>query len=156
MDIGGSVELCLGAVAESYPPQCAGVPMTGWTWDGVEGAERSGEVSWGAYAVTGRYDGETFTLTGQPMLLALYDPMAPEDPTGGGTGDTAEPRLIEIQDQLPELLGDDGASYLGSFPDRGYLWVDMVWDDGTLQDAADEDFGDDVVVIRSALRPVEG
>jgi len=31
----------------------------------------------------------------------------------------------------------------------------VVWDDGTWQDAADEEFGDDVVVIRSALRALE-
>lgn len=152
MDVDGTVEFCLGPVAESYPPQCSGVPMAGWSWDGVEGAESSGEVRWGSYAVAGRYDGKTFTATRPPMLLALYDPMAPEDPTGGREGDTAEPRLLEIQERLPDALGDDGTLYLGSYPERGYLWVDVLWDDGTMQKAADSDFGDDVVVIRSALR----
>ena len=40
MDVGGEVELCLGAVAESYPPQCSGIPLTDWSWDGVDGCER--------------------------------------------------------------------------------------------------------------------
>jgi hypothetical protein len=31
--------LCLGPVAESYPPQCSGPEITGWDWDAVEGVE---------------------------------------------------------------------------------------------------------------------
>ena len=155
MDAAGTVELCLGPVAESYPPQCSGVPISGWSWDGVEGSESGGDVRWGAYAVTGTYDGETFTVTQPPMLLALYDPMPQEDPTGGEPGNTPESRLIEIQDGLPEVLGSDGQMYLSSFPDMGRLWVDVLWDDGTLQAAADEDYGDDVVVIRSALQALD-
>ncbi|WP_259363286.1 hypothetical protein [Microbacterium esteraromaticum] len=154
MDTGGSVELCLGAVAESYPPQCSGVPLVGWSWTGVEGSESSGETRWGAYAVTGRYDGETFTVTRPAMLLALYDPMAPEDPTGGSPDGTSEARLVDIQERLPHLLG--GAAPLGSFSERGRLWVDVLWDDGSLQRAVDAEFGEDVVVIRSAFRPVDG
>ena len=57
MDVAGEVELCLGAVMESWPPQCHGIPLDGWAWDGVEGTESSGDVTWGAYAVQGTYDG---------------------------------------------------------------------------------------------------
>ncbi|MDQ2697611.1 MAG: hypothetical protein M3Y46_02355, partial [Actinomycetota bacterium] len=35
LDAGGDPQLCLGAIAESYPPQCSGIPLEGWTWDGV-------------------------------------------------------------------------------------------------------------------------
>lgn len=154
MDIGGSIELCLGAVAESYPPQCSGIPISGWSWDGIEGSESSGDVAWGAYAITGTYDGETFTVTQPPLLLALYDPIAPEDPTGGEPGSTPESELIAIQDGLPAVFGDDGSVYLGSLPEKGRLWVDVVWDDGTLQAAADEDYGQGVVIIRSALHEI--
>src|SRR5690349_6784511 len=38
LDMEGKAELCLGAVAESYPPQCSGLPITNWSWDGVEGS----------------------------------------------------------------------------------------------------------------------
>ena len=155
MDSGGTVELCLGAVAESYPPQCSGVPLVGWSWDNVKGAESSGDVTWGAYAATGRYDGETFTMTQPAMLLALYDPMMSNDPTDGSTGDTPERELLAIQERLPDLLGDDGSVYFSAYPERGYLWVDVLWDDGTLQAAADDEFGAGVVVIRPALQPVE-
>ncbi len=143
--------LCLGPIAESYPPQCEGIPLEGWTWDAVEGAESSGDVTWGAYAVQGAYDGEALTVTQPPILLALYDPMPTDDPTGGKPGTTAERTLLEIQEELPDLLG---SAYLSSYPQDGRLWVDVVWDDGTWQNAADHDYGDGAVIIRSALREV--
>lgn len=155
MDDVGQVEFCLGPIMESYPPQCSGIPLDGWSWDGVEGSEASGSIRWGAYALTGSYDGESFTPTQPPILLALYDPMAPEDPTGGEPGDTPEKRLLEIQAELDDRLGDDGDTYFSSYPENGYLWVDVLWDDGTHQDAADAEFGEGVVVIRSALREAD-
>lgn len=153
MDVDGDVELCLGAVAESYPPQCSGIPVTGWSWDGIDGAETSGETTWGAYAVQGTYDGESFTSTQPPIMLALYDPMPIEDATDQGAGKGAESQLLEIQEELPEILG---ASYLSSYPENGRLFVSVLWDDGTWQDAADDDYGVDVVVIEPALRLIEG
>lgn len=151
MDDDGAVELCMGAIAESYPPQCGGIPLEGWDWDAVDGEETASGSTWGAYAVTGTFDGETFTVTQPAILLALYDPMRPEDPTGGVEGATAESRLIEIQDELLERLGQD---LMSSWPERGYLWIQVLWDDGTLQDAADAEFGDGVVIVQSAMTPV--
>jgi len=153
LDVGGDIRLCLGAVAESYPPQCTGIPLAGWTWDGVDGAESSGDVTWGAYAVRGTYDGATFTVAQPPILLALYDPIRPEDPTGGRPGAGDASTLAGIQEELPEKLGD---SYLGSTPQDGWLWVDVVWDDGGWQDAADAEYGADVVIIRPAMTETGG
>ncbi|MFE5408838.1 hypothetical protein [Microbacterium sp. NPDC056569] len=153
LDTAGEVQLCLGAVAESYPPQCTGTPLVGWSWEGVDGAESSGDVTWGAYAVRGTYDGETFTSTQPPILLALYDPIRPEDPTGGKPGAGDEATLAAIQDELPDTLGD---AYLGSSVQDGWLWVDVVWDDGSWQDAADAEYGADTVVIRSAITQTVG
>lgn len=153
MDIAGDVTFCMGAIRESWPPQCDGMPLKDWSWDGVEGMESSDDIRWGAYALTGTYDGTSFTLNGPPMLLALYDPMPPADPTGGKAGTTSEARLVEIQDQLPDILVP-GTQYFSSWPDRGYLWVQVVWDDGTIQDGLDAHFGKDVVVVQSALREI--
>src|SRR5690554_8059330 len=36
---GEQVSLCLGAVMESYPPQCSGPEILGWDWASVDGAE---------------------------------------------------------------------------------------------------------------------
>lgn len=147
----GEPELCLGPVAESYPPQCAGIPLEGWSWDGVEGFEESEGTRWGTYAVQGTYDGDSLTVTEPPIMLALYSPMAPPDPTGGEPGEGADEVLAAIQEELPSLLGDD---LLSSYSENGWLWVDVIWDDGTIQQAVDAAYGDDIVAIRSALREV--
>jgi hypothetical protein len=150
LDSAGDVELCLGAIAESYPPQCSGIPVEGWSWEGVDGSESVDATTWGAYAVRGTYDGETFTVTQPPILLALYDPIAREDPTGGKPGVGDEATLATLQDEMPERLGD---AYLGATVQDGRLWVDVIWDDGSWQDAADAQFGADIVLIRSAMVP---
>lgn len=152
MDVDGAVELCLGPIMESYPPQCDGIPLSGWAWDGVEGSETSGATTWGAYAVYGTYDGETFTNTRPPIMLALFDPIAREDPTGGVPGASNDATLTAIADELPAQLG---AGYLTSSPQNGYLWVSVLWDDGTWQDAVDAEYGPGVVVISSAIWPFE-
>jgi hypothetical protein len=54
-------QLCV-AVMESYPPQCSGPPIEGWDWSTVRAESASG-TTWGAYVLTGTYDGTTFTLT---------------------------------------------------------------------------------------------
>jgi hypothetical protein len=152
LDSAGDVQLCLGGVMESYPPQCSGIPLDGWSWEGVEGSETSGETTWGAYAVYGTYDGERFTNTDPPIMLALFDPVAPEDPTGGVDGTTPAAKLTRIQDDISARLGRDALTMVS---DRGYVWLQVVWDDGTMQDAADAEFGDDVVIVTSSLREVD-
>ncbi len=152
LDVAGDVQLCLGAVAESYPPQCDGVPVDDWTWEGVDGSETSGDTTWGAYAVYATYDGERLTNTAPPIMLALYDTVAPEDPTGGVDGTTDEAELVRVQDDISARLG---AEALAVSTDRGYVWLQVVWDDGTIQDAANADYGDDVVVVTSALREID-
>lgn len=152
MDVAGDVQLCLGAVAESHPPQCTGIPLDDWTWDGVDGSETSGDVTWGMYAVYGTYDGERYTNTDAPIMLALYDTVAPEDPTGGVDGTTDDAELALVQDDISSSLGADALSIM---TDRGYVWLQVVWDDGTIQESADAKFGDDVVVVTSALREID-
>ena len=152
LDVAGDVQFCLGAVAESFPPQCTGLPMDDWSWDGVDGIETSGDVTWGTYAVHGLYDGERYTTVDTPIMLALYDPMRTEDPTGGVDGATDEPELTRVQDDLSTRLGADALSLMS---DRGYVWLEVVWDDGTIQDAADAAYGDDVVIVTSALREID-
>lgn len=152
LDDGSGAELCLGAVMESYPPQCSGIPLSGWDWAAVDGSEASNGVTWGSYAVQGTYDGTTFAVTQSPVMLALYDPMVPSDPTGGKKGAGTADELAHIQELLVDRLGD---AVLGAAPADGWLWVDVVWDDGTWQDAADGEFGENRVIIRPALREVD-
>lgn len=153
-DEDGPVMLCLGPVMESYPPQCSGPEIIGWDWDAVEHWERSGEVRWGTYAVHGTWDGDAFTLTRPPIPLALYDPPADIDPrtepANRGAGETAE--LEALQRELHET---EGAEILSSWVENGYVFVTVVYDDGTLQDAYDAKYGDNMVAVQSALRPAD-
>lgn len=80
LDSGDGPELCLGAVAESYPPQCGGPALADFEWGDVGFEEVSG-VKWGTYAVTGTYDGTTFTAT-DAIPAALYDTVAQPQPGG--------------------------------------------------------------------------
>lgn len=72
----GPSALCLGGVAESFPPQCDGPEVTGWDWDSVE-AESAQDTTWGTYTVEGTWDGESFHLT--EATVAPTDPPAPPD-----------------------------------------------------------------------------
>ena len=146
--------LCLGAIAESYPPQCGGPPVVGWDWAAVEGEESASGVTWGAYAVWGDWDGETFTVSREPVLAALDDP--PADPSapnpwddGLPPGTLTEPEADQVRAELERAVPD----LLGTGFVNGRLAVEVVFDDGTLQASVDERFGDDAVVIVSALSP---
>jgi len=152
LDKDGSPELCLGPVAESAPPQCAGIPLDGWSWDEAENVVEYDGARWGSYAVQGRFDGERIAVTQPPVPLALYDPMAADDPTGGRPGAATEAELTDMQERVPELLGE---GLLGSYPENGRLVVEVLWDDGTWQDAADADFGPDKLLIRPALKALD-
>ncbi|MGA9343740.1 MAG: hypothetical protein WBV37_01440 [Nocardioidaceae bacterium] len=68
-------QLCLGGVAESYPPQCGGPDVVGWDWDKVTGFDHANGVRWGEFVVTGTYDATagTFTLTRPAVAAAAYD-----------------------------------------------------------------------------------
>jgi hypothetical protein len=154
IQVGDTVaQLCLGAIAESYPPQCTGPEIDGWDWDAVPGTfETSGDVTWGAYAVTGTWDGGRFGLTGA-ITLALYDPMPVVDPQldPDNAGDTDPAELERIQSEI-----DDSAPFtvLTSSIENGYVFVGVTYDDGSIQAWADETFLPDAVAIRPALRDI--
>ncbi|MDD7943754.1 hypothetical protein PUW79_03845 [Microbacterium sp. NE2HP2] len=149
LDDGSGAELCLGAVAESAPPQCDGIPVKNWDWSSLSDATTMSGSTWGTYAVQGRYDGSALTVTAPAVPLALYDPMPLPDPTGGVPGTADDATLRDVEQRVHDTLGD---TVLASGAYDGRLWVTVVWDDGTLQDAADAEFGADVVVVQSAMR----
>jgi hypothetical protein len=149
---GEPAQFCLGPVMESYPPQCSGPELIGWAWPDDEFSESSNGVTWGSYAVTGTWDGVAFTETQPPMPLALYDPMRPEpDPHAdpANAGDNSEELLTRVQEELSAWTD---VTVLTSYPENGYLWATVYYDDGTIQSYLDEVYGPDVVVVQSALR----
>lgn len=130
LDAGDGPQLCLGAVATSYPPQCGGPRIIGWDWAAVSDEESASGVRWGVYTVVGTYQGAssqkssgTFTLkrpaappTGSspPQHRTPFDTPCPEPADGwvvdsSKAGSAARERVIAAADQLPNL---------------GDLWVD--------------------------------
>jgi hypothetical protein len=150
----GPPELCLGGVAESLPPQCGGPEIAGWDWGTVE-ADAAQGTTWGEYVVEGTWDGETFHLT---KAAAAPDewPAHPDDPrldpdNAGAIGpDTPESETQELQNEVFDDL--DG---LTGWIENGYVWVTVVYDDGSIQRYADARYGADTVVVQSALRDIE-
>jgi hypothetical protein len=117
-------ELCLGGVAESYPPQCGGIPIANWDWSLVQGEEAASGTTWGSFHVVGRYDGSTFTVTdagpyqqpspdsGDPFAAPCPEPdggwIAP-DPTRA----TEEHRIVAAQ--VAEAQSDSAG-----------IWIDYL------------------------------
>ena len=148
-------QLCLGPIAESYPPQCGGPEILEWDWDAVDDEESASGVTWGSYAVTGMWDGESFTLTQPAIPLALYDPLTPDpDPRSDPAtpGKLTDDEVTAIQDEL--AAERDTIGYLGSYPDNGYLWVEVMYDDGAIQSWLDESYGEGRIAVISTLQPV--
>lgn len=153
MDTGDGPELCLGAIAESYPPQCSGPAISGWDWPAQKpNFDQQGDVRWGTFAVTGTWDGTTFTVT-DAVPGALYDPAQPEPqvlPTPSVEHDQAELDAIaaELQEDLPGVQSS-------ATDEEGHVLVDVTYDDGTIQDYVDAEYGAGVVVVSGALVDVE-
>lgn len=112
--LGAAVVGCVGAVAQSLPPQCGGVPVEPWDWDGVPGAQSEGGTAWvDAVRVVGTYDGDVFRPTedpGEPPLQggpaidvpADFPPLCAAEVTDPGkTGDDAFQAVVTAADSLP-------------------------------------------------------
>jgi hypothetical protein len=117
-------QLCLGAILDSYPPQCGGPEILNWSWDDVDPDtfESASGSTWGVYVVTGRYDGETFEMT-EPASSAMYTTPPPVDhlpdfstpceaPPGGWavvdlekTTDEALNEAFQLASEQPEYAG---------------------------------------------------
>ena len=146
-------QFCLGPVMESYPPQCSGPELVGWDWDVVEGDETAGDARFGAYAVSGTWDGQALTVSGA-IMLALYDPMPFVDPLldPANAGDTDPAELERIQAELTA----DGSPLvpLATWIENGYLFVSVLYDDGSIQNWTDQTYLPDAVAIRGALTDI--
>jgi hypothetical protein len=150
IDTGDGPELCLGPIAESYPPQCSGPPVADWAWPAqAPNFDRQGSTRWGAFAVAGRWDGATFTVT-DAVPAALYDPV-PLEPASppAPSRDYGAAELEAVADELAESLPGAQGAYADTA--AGQVLVDVTYDDGSLQDHVDEAYGAGVVVVSSAL-----
>ena len=148
-------QLCLGGVAESLPPQCAGPVIHGWDWAFVQASETSSDVTWGTYVVHGTWDGVGFTITRDAIPLSPDDPMPgmePSSPDEKKPGVGVEAELLRVQ---RDLQAPGYPTLLASWPSNGYLWINVIYDDGSVQAFLDKKYGPDVVRVQSALRPTD-
>lgn len=82
LDDGDGAELCLGAMAMSYPPQCGGARVVDWDWSQWEGAyEEALGVRWGAFTLTGTFDADAHTFTPTEVRPGVTE--SAQGPDGG-------------------------------------------------------------------------
>jgi hypothetical protein len=119
LDAGDGPELCLGAIAESYPPQCGGPALVDFDFGDV-GAEKASGVTWGQYAVTGTFDGTTFTVT-DAIPAALYDAM--NEPEAGGLEPACvDPTVTDTKKVTPQDL-DATLAAASALPGYATAWL---------------------------------
>jgi len=153
-----AAELC-AVVAESYPPQCGGLPVTGWDWDAVDHEEAEG-VRWGSYIVTGTFDGKSLVLTEDPLPtedvdMADYPNLQYTEPE---IGDPAEDLSVEeLQAIADELAAEFPVVVNGGWADEqnGVALVDALLVTPELEAYAAEHFPEDTVAFSEVLKPVE-
>jgi hypothetical protein len=145
---GGKPGLCLGPIAESYPPQCQGLALEGWDWKEHRGDfDDAGGVKFGSFAITGSFDGTTLTYESS-VPGALYDPMPWPQPTSSAAEDHTPAELEAVAQELQDLPGA-----LSTYPGENLVVVDVVHDDGSLQEWVDAAYGGGLVFVHSALAP---
>ena len=131
LDDGDGPEMCLGAIAESYPPQCGGPALADFDFGDV-GAEQASGVTWGSYALTGTFDGTTFTVT-DAIPAALYDVMA--EPGAGGLEPACEtPATTDTTRATPQDM-DATLAAASALPTYATAWMSG----GTINVAVTED-----------------
>lgn len=145
---GEGPRVCLGAIAESYPPQCDGPPVADWTWKGLA-HETVEAVKFGQFALTGTWDGQTLSVT-DAIPAALYTPMVGEETTPpDALRQYPESRLREIAQEVSRI---DAAQ--GAYVQQNHVFLDVSYDDGSIQEWADAEHGANVVIVVPVLEPV--
>lgn len=127
LDDGDGAELCLGGVAESYPPQCGGPRLIGWAWEGFEESfEEANGVRWGLFAVEGHYDADanTFDVTtisdmpleSRPVPQTDFSTPCAEPDGGWRVSDSSAVTMEDREEAFAVAATLDG--YAGAWVDR--------------------------------------
>lgn len=146
IDDGSGARLC-ASVMTSLPPQCgAGMPIDGWSWEGLAGVEEQDGVRWGEYSLVGEYDGERLTLTREPGASIDGVPDEPPPPSGLSQNELNH-ILMELRDELP--------GWYSSGLSADSVGFAVFWDDGSLQGAMDRRYGIGAVDVSSLFRAAD-
>lgn len=130
--------LCLGPVAQSYPPQCSGPLIFGLDWTEMPDYRDVQGVRWGEARVVGTYDGQAFTLIRPPIRsrypfepdLAMGAPEADQlcdDPFEGSEADFdgLSVEASRARDDVAATL-EASQSYVSSFSTNGKSVLNVV------------------------------
>ena len=144
-------QLCIGAVAESAPPQCSGIVLTGWDWEAVEGDYmEQGEARWGLFTVEGDYSPDDETLAVTSVDTEATDEL-PVTPTC--EGDECVQPTDELKDIASEIMSTTPGVLSATVDGFGTVNVSVAFDDGSLQNSLDEQYGEGIVEVTSVLVP---
>ncbi len=129
LEKGASGAMLCFAVADSLPPQCSGPAIHGWDWAKVTGAESSGQVRWGDYAVTGTWDGTALTMTRPAVGRAEYEKSHPRPtPPDPWTTPCPEPGggwVVVTPKTTTTVTQDQAIGVAQGLPGFGAVWVDQ-------------------------------
>lgn len=141
-------QLCLGGVADSYPPQCGGPEVVGWRWDEVDGEESASGTTWGTFSVVGTWDGEQLTLTEPP------GPSTPGDHVDTDLSTPCPPPPGGWQVVDASKLGGQGAALddASAQPDFAGAWLDQSINPAAAEDEPDESAMNDPAKLVLNLR----
>ena len=130
LDDGPGPELCT-FVAESMPPQCSGTPMGAWDWAAHPEHEDQSGTKWGSFALTGTFDGTTFTVT-EAIPAALYDPMseAPEPELTTPCPAPADGWGVVDAAKTDQAALDATFNAASALPGYAGAWIDQPLDPG--------------------------
>lgn len=142
LDDGDGAELCLGAVAESYPPQCGGPELIGWDWEDQQGEyEEASGVRWGQFAVAGTFDPVEHTFTVQEVI-----PASEAEAPAGSQVDLSTPcpepeggHQVEDLQSTTEQSYQDTVSLAEDLPGFAGVWLDQSLNPVSVEDLDDEE-----------------
>jgi hypothetical protein len=147
-------QLCRG-VRESLPPQCDGLDIVGWSWDGLEHSDRGG-VRWGDFELVATFDGTRLTLVepAWPPSVRRPGPMAdftsPCPPPVGGW------RVVDAARATDAAL-KEAAALADSAPDAAGVWIDQNGAENDLRKLVlNARFTGDLAAHEARLRAVWG
>lgn len=121
IDAGTGPVACIGGVAQSFPPQCSGLPVAGLDWTALtEPWQEEAGVRWADLRVVGSWDRDTGTVT----VTEVPGPVQRPEPVRPGATDYTLPEACAgIADQATR---DADAVLAWTFenPDRsGGMWL---------------------------------
>ena len=146
VDVGDGPVMCPARDAQTSNSCQPSIPMDGWDWSEQQDVNQAAGTKVGQYVVTGTYDGSTFTATKSvPPSKAPSDDATHAAPPP--LRQYSESDILDIADDVSSLPGVTGVVPLKD----GQVLVDVVYDDGTLQAWTDATYGENVVVVSSAL-----